>query len=158
MNVQVMAGRTRRLALAATVGTAIVGSIAVAPAVSGQGQYSSPRDRASGVRLDPKQIIDRRVAMMTQNLSLTGAQRTKIRAILTDEQTELEMVRKNAAVQRPEDRAAPPPEDDRGGPPPEVRAVIDRREKRIEGVLNPQQLVAYHRLVRQQRENGIRAE
>jgi hypothetical protein len=146
--------RTRRLALTAAIGTAIVGTVAIAPTVSAQGTGSALQDQARGQRMDPQQMINRRVAMMTQNLSLSSTQQVQVRTILTDERAQLEALRKNAANQRPEDRATPPLEDgasgamrsDRGGPPPEVRAVIDRSEMRIESVLNSRQRITYRQL------------
>ena len=153
MNVYEMSRRIRRLMLGAAIGTAIVGSVVVTPTASAQ-SGSPLQDHARGQRMDPQQMINRRVAMMTQNLSLSNTQQVQIRTILTEERTQLEALRKNAANQRPEDRAAPPPEDgapgavrsERGGPPPEVRAIIDRSEKQIESVLNPRQLITYRQL------------
>jgi hypothetical protein len=146
--------RTWRLSLSLAVAAAIVGGVAMAPMATAQGTGSPLREQARGQRMDPQQMINRRVAMMTQNLSLSSTQQMQIRTILTEERAQLEALRKNAANQRPEDRAAPPPEDgapgamrsDRGGPPPEVRAVIDRSEMRIESVLNSRQRITYRQL------------
>jgi hypothetical protein len=145
---------TRRLSLSLAVAAAIVGTVGLAPTATAQGTGSPLQDQVRGQRMDPQQMINRRVAMMTQDLSLSSTQQMQIRTILTEERAQLEALRKNAANQRPEDRAAPPLEDgssgamrsDRGGPPPEVRAVIDRSEMRIESVLNSRQRITYRQL------------
>jgi hypothetical protein len=49
---------------------------------------------------------------------------------------------------------APPDTSGAEGPPLEVRAIRDRANKRIEAVLNPQQLTTFRQLFEQQRPAG----
>jgi hypothetical protein len=125
--------------------------------------------------MDPRQVIDRRMAMMTETLKLDSAQQTTIRSILADETMEMEALRKNAGGQRAETggqrggrggergggrRGSAPPDSTgggegrggSGGQSPEVRAIRDRANKQIEGALNAQQLTTYRQLFEQQQQ------
>jgi hypothetical protein len=169
MKTYYMTQRVNRLAFAAATGAALIASLALVPSAFAQGQGAAPqgegREGGRGQRMDPHQMMDRRVAMLTEKLQLNSSQQTKIRAILTDERTQMDALRKNA-VNRQDDRQGPPsdrqrpdsgragergPRGDRGGPPPEVRAIREKTEKQIEGVLNASQLTTYRQL-QQQRE------
>ena len=96
MNMWQIPQMARRLAFAAVV----VGSIALAPSASAQGQHPQRQGPPAGERMDPRQVIDQRMAMMTETLKLDSAQQTRIRTILADETMEMEAVRKNAGGQR----------------------------------------------------------
>jgi uncharacterized membrane protein YgcG len=157
----------RRLTLAAVVGAAVVGSVALAPMAQGQDpqQQGSP----SGARMDPRQMIDLRMAKLTETLKLDSAQQTKVRSILADETMEMEQLRARSGGQRAEGggggrgggmrggrgggRRGGAPSDSAGGgsegPPQEARAIRDRDNKRIEAVLNPEQLTTFRQLFEQ---------
>ena len=93
MNVRQIPQRARRLALATVVGAAAVGSVTVAPSAGAQTQ--DPQGSPSGERMDPRQIIDLRMARMTETLKLDSAQETKIRSMIADETMAMEELRKN---------------------------------------------------------------
>jgi len=162
--------RANRLAFAAATGAALIASLMLAPSAFAQGQNAPQQGegRGRGERMDPQQRLDRRIAMMTEQLQLNAGQQAKIRSIYNDERTQMEALRKNAGDQRLDDRQGPPPNGQRpdsaragegrdrggrGGPPPEVRAIHDKTEKQIEGVLNATQLAKYREL-KQQREQA----
>jgi hypothetical protein len=175
MNIRQIPQRARRMALSATV----VACIALAPSAA-QGQDPQRQDPPTGERMDPRQVIDQRMATMTETLKLDSAQQTKIRSIIADETMEMEALRKNAGGQRAGTggerggrgggrgggrRGSAPPEStgggegrgDSGGQSPEARAIRDRTNKQIEGVLNAQQLTTYRQLFelqQQQRPTG----
>jgi hypothetical protein len=158
----------RCLTLAAVVGTAVVGSLALAP--TAQGQDPQQQGSPEGARMDPRQMIDQKMAKLTETLKLDSAQQTTVRSILADETMEMEDLRKNSGGQRAGGggvgrgggrgggrRGGAPPDSTggaegrggSGGPPPEVRAIRDRANKRIEPVLNPQQLTTFRQLFEQ---------
>ena len=88
----------RRLTLAATIGAAVVGSVALAPTA----QCQEPQQQSSpdGARMDPRQMIDQKMARLTETLRLDSAQQTKVRSILSDQTMEMEDLRKNSGGQR----------------------------------------------------------
>jgi hypothetical protein len=158
----------RRLTLAAVVGVAVVGSVALAPIA--QGQDPQQQGSTSGARMDPRQMIDLRMAKLTETLKLDSAQQTKVRSILADETMEMEQLRARSGGQRAEGSGggrgggmrggrgggrrggAPPDSAGAGGsegPPQEARAIRDRDNKRIEAVLNPEQLTTFRQLFEQ---------
>jgi hypothetical protein len=173
MDIRQIPQRSRRLALAAVV----VGSVALVPSATARGQDPQPQDPPAGERMDPRQIIDQRMARMTETLKLDSAQQDKIRWIVAGETVDIEALRKNAGGQRAGSggrrggggggrgggrRGSAPPDSTgggegnggSGGPPPEVRAIIDRANKQIEGVLNAQQLTTFRQLFEQPRPGG----
>ncbi len=127
MNVRPIPRRARRLALATVVGAAVVGSVALASSAQGQ----DPQGSRSGERMDPRQMIDQRMATMTETLKLDSAQQTKIRSMLADE-----IMGTGSGSGG-------------GGPSPEVRAIWERTNKQIEPVLNPQQLTTFRQMFEQ---------
>jgi len=50
--------------------------------------------------MDPRQMIDLRMARLTETLKLDSAQETKIRSMIADETMAMEELRKNGAGQR----------------------------------------------------------
>ena len=171
MNVRQIPRRARRLALATVVGAAVVGSVALASSAQGQ----DPQGSRSGERMDPRQMIDQRMATMTETLKLDSAQQTKIRSMLADEIMAMEELRKNGGGQRGGGEGgggggrrggrggsrrgggdAPPDSTGSGsgggGPSPEVRAIWERTNKQIEPVLNPQQLTTFRQMFEQGQE------
>jgi hypothetical protein len=178
MKTYLITQRVNRLVFAAATGAALIASLALVPTAFAQGQGAPPqgqgqgREGGRGQRVDPQQMMDRRIATLTEKLQLNSSQQTKIRAILSDERTQMEALRKNA-VNRGDDRQGPPPDrqrpdsgragergprGDRGGPPPEVRAIRDKTEKQIEGVLNASQLTTYRQLQQQRQQERARHE
>jgi hypothetical protein len=120
--------------------------------------------------MDPRQMIDLRMAKLTETLKLDSAQQTKVRSILADETMEMEQLRARSGGQRAEGggggrgggmrggrgggRRGGAPSDSAGGggsegPPQEARAIRDRDNKRIEAVLNPEQLTTFRQLFEQ---------
>jgi hypothetical protein len=169
MNIRQIPQGARRLALAAVV----VGSIALAPSASAQDPQ--PQGPPAGERMDPRQVIDHRMAILTETLKLDSAQQDRIRSILADETMDMEALRKNAGGQRAGTggqrggrgggrgggrRSSAPPDSTGGGggrggsgdQSPEVRAIRDRTNKQIEGVLNAQQVATYRQLFEQQQQ------
>ncbi|HEY8832295.1 MAG TPA: hypothetical protein VIM21_07275 [Gemmatimonadaceae bacterium] len=159
---------TWRLALVAVV----AGSIALAPRASAQAQDPQPQGAPGGERLDPRQVIDQRMAMLTETLKLDSAQQTGIRSILADETMEIEALRINGDGQRGDAEgqrggrrggrgggrqgSAPPDSTGggesrggQGGQSPQARAIRDRTNKQIEGLLNAQQVMTYRQLFEQ---------
>lgn len=169
MKTYIMSQRVNRLAFAAATGAALIASLMLAPGAFAQGQTPPQQGQGQGrgERMDPQQRMDRRISTMTEQLQLNAGQQAKIRSIYNDERTQMEALRKSAGNQRLDDRQGPPPNGQRpdsaragegrgarggrGGPPPEVRAIHDKTEKQIEGVLNATQLAKYREL-KQQRE------
>src|SRR6202165_4803155 len=168
MNIRQIPQRARRVALAVVV----VGSIPLVPSASAQGQDPQQQGSPDGARMDPRQMIDQRMAKLTETLKLDSAQQTTVRSILSDETMEMEDLRKNSGGQRAGGgggmrrgggggrRGGSPPESTgggegrggSGGPPQEVRAIRDRANKRIEAVLNPQQVTTFRQLFEQQQQ------
>jgi hypothetical protein len=183
MNIMQIPHGARRLTLVAVVGAAVVGSVALAP--TAQGQDPQQQGSPDGARMDPRQMIDQRMARMTETLKLDSAQQTTVRSILSDETMEMEELRKNSGGQRGGGggggggggmrgggggggrrggggggRRGGSPSDSTegrggsGGPPKEVSAIRDRANKRIEAVLNPQQVTTFRQLFEQQQQRA----
>ena len=169
MNIRLIPQRARRLALATIVGAAVVGILALVPAASAQGQDPQPQGSTDGARMDPRQMIDLRMARMTETLKLDSAQQTNIRWMLSQETMAMEELRKNGGGQRGGGdsgggggrrggrgggrRGGGASSDSTGsaeaGPSKEMRAIRDSTNKQIEAVLNPQQLTTFRQLFEQ---------
>lgn len=167
MNIRQIPEKASRLALVASA----VGSIALAPSASAQEQDPQRQDPPAGERMDPRRLIDQRMAIMTETLKLDSLQQIRIRSIIADETMEMEALRKNAGGQhagvggvrggrRGGRRGGAPPETggeegrgDSAGQSPEARAIRDRTNKQIEGILNAQQLTTYRQLFEQQQQH-----
>jgi len=154
----------RRLALAAV----IVASAALAPRASAQGQDPQPQGDAAGERMDPRQVIDLRMAKLTETLKLDSAQQDRVRWIIAAETMQMEALRKNGGGERGGGdgggggkgggrrggrRGSAPPDSASGGegrgsagPPKEMLAIRDSTNKQIEGLLNAEQLTTYRQL------------
>ena len=160
--------RARRLALVAVVGAAVVGSFALAPTAQAQDTQQGSSD---GARMDPRQMIDLRMARMTETLKLDSAQQDKIRWMLSQETMAMEELRKSQGGQRGggDSEGGGGRRGGRGGggrrggggassdstgsadpgPSKEMRALRDSTNKQIEAVLNPQQLTTFRQLFEQ---------
>jgi uncharacterized membrane protein YgcG len=170
MSIRQIHQSARRIALATVANAAIVGILALVPVASAQGQDPQQQGSTDGARMDPRQMIDLRMARMTETLKLDSAQQTNIRWMLSQETMALEELMKNGGGQRgggdggggggrrgargggrrgggdsPPDSAAA----GGGGPSREMRAVMDSTNKQIEAVLSPQQLTTFRQLFEQ---------
>jgi hypothetical protein len=117
--------------------------------------------------MDPRQMIDLRMARMTRTLKLDSAQQDKIRWMLSQETMAIEELRKNGGGQRGGGDSGggggrrggrgggrrgggDSPPDSTGsqaaGPSPEMRKIRDSTNMQIEAVLNPQQLITFRQL------------
>jgi hypothetical protein len=157
--------RARRLALAVVV----IASAALVPRASAQGQDPQPQGDASGERMDPRQVIDLRMAKMTETLKLDSGQQGKVRWIIAGETMQMEALRKNGGGERGGGegqgggrgggrrggrRGSAPPDSTSGGegrggsagPSKEMLAIRDSTNKQIEGLLNAEQLTTYRQL------------
>jgi hypothetical protein len=125
--------------------------------------------------MDPRQMIDLRMARMTETLKLDSAQQDKIRWMLSQETMAMEELRKNQGGQRGGGGGeggggrggrgggrgggggrrggggGSPDSTGSGGEAPsrEMRAIRDSTNKQIEAVLNPQQLTTFRQLFEQ---------
>jgi hypothetical protein len=175
MNTGQIHQRARHLALVTAVGAAVVASLAFAP--SARGQDPQQQGSADGARMDPRQMIDLRMARMTKTLKLDSAQQDKIRWMLSQETMAMEELRKSQGGQRGGGEGgggggrrggrggggggggggrrggggassdSTAPAD--AGPSKEMRAIRDSTNKQIEAVLNPQQLTTFRQLFEQ---------
>ena len=173
MNIRQIPPGARRLTLAAVIGAGVVGSFALAPTATAQDQEPQQQDSSERTRMDPRQILDQKMAKLTETLKLDSAQQDKVRSILADQTMEMEDLRKNSGrggggggrggrgggggggMRGGGRRGGDAPPDSTGGrgsggPPEEVRAIRDRANKRIEAVLNPEQLTTFRQLFEQQ--------
>jgi hypothetical protein len=151
----------------------LVISAAIIPCAGAQAQ-DPQQSPPTGERMDPRQVIDSRMAKMTETLKLDSAQQTRIRWILADETMQMQALRKSAGGQsggggaggggqrggrgggmgggRGGGRRGGAPADStgggaaRGGQSPEMRALRDRTNKQIEGVLTAPQVTTYRQL------------
>ena len=163
--------RARGLALAAVVGAGIVGSAAFAD--SAQAQDPAGQGSSDAERIDPRKIVDQRMAVLTDALKLDTAQQSGIRWIIAGETMDLEELRNKSGGRRAEGgggdggghggmggrrggggggrRGGAPPDSAGGGsgPPAEVRAIRERADKQIEKLLNPEQLKGYRQMFEQ---------
>jgi hypothetical protein len=110
-------------------GTVMVGSLAFAAQVDAQtqGQAGGARPERTaegrggrGERSDPAQMVERRVARLTEELKLTSGQSTAVRQILLEEQTQM-------ATLRPD--GGPGGRGGRGGFPGDSGARGERRQR-----------------------------
>ena len=96
MKIQQIPTSSRRFARAVVLGAAVVGSIAFAASARAQGQ--DPQ----GQGMDPRKMLDQRMARLTETLKLDSAQEAGVRWILAGETMDLEELRKKAGDQRAE--------------------------------------------------------
>lgn len=171
MNIEQILRKARCMAIVAIAGVAVV--VVLAP--SAQGQDPQQQDSPDGARMDPRKMIDMRMAKLTETLKLDSAQQTSVRRALAEETMAMEDLRKNGGGQRGGGGGeggggrrggrgggggrrgggggAPPDSTSGGsgggGPSPQVRAIRDSTNKEIEAVLNPQQVTIYRQLFEQ---------
>lgn len=165
MDIQQISHAARRLALAVFVAM-------LALAAPARAQDPQPQTPPDGGRPDPRQLIDLRMAKMTETLKLDSAQQDKIRWIVSGETMDIEALRNKGGGQRSGGgmgggrhrggggggggggRSGAPPDSTGGshgaGGSPEMRAIRDRANKQIEAILNPQQLTTFRQIFEQQ--------
>jgi hypothetical protein len=126
-------GRARILAL----GAAIAAGLVLAPQAGAQSEQQGRPDRGGqrGERMDPAQRLERRMSTLNERLQLSTQQAAQIRQILTQEQTQMQALRQKA-----EGGAS------RESLQAEMRAIRQRTEQQIEGVLTEQQRATYREL------------
>jgi hypothetical protein len=173
MNLGQILHRARHVTVAAIAGVALV--VVLAPSANAQTPDPQPQDSPDGARMDPRKMIDLRMAKLTETLKLDSAQQTSVRRALAEETMAMEELRKNGGGQRgggggegggggrrggrgggrrggggggaPPDSASGGSEG--GGASPQVRAIRDSTNKEIEAVLNPQQLTTFRQMFEQ---------
>ena len=91
-----MSNRLSALGFAAVV----VASAALVPSARAQGQDPQRQGGTPGDRMDPRQVIDLRMAKMTETLKLDTAQQSKVRWIIAAETMQMEALRKNGGGER----------------------------------------------------------
>jgi len=137
-------GHARALA----AGAALVAGLVAAPAAHAQDRPERGERQEQGQRATPRERLDRRVAMLTERLSLNADQATRIRAVLEEQGAEMQRLREARGGQ---DRAQRPEGGGRGEGMAEARASQQRYETRIEAVLTESQRAAYTELRESQR-------
>lgn len=120
---------------------------AVAPAQAQQPEQRRPEARAE--RMDPAKRIDRRVRMLTEQLSLNADQTARVKAILTQQS---EQSRTFFEKNRPADGAARPTEEQRKAFREQMQQARERTDAEIAKVLNADQLKKFEELQKQRRE------
>ncbi|HEY1951946.1 MAG TPA: hypothetical protein VGG76_03990 [Gemmatimonadaceae bacterium] len=173
MKVRQISLRSRRLVLAGAVAAAATTSLVLVRAAGAQTE--EPRQGPpSGEQTDPRQIIDRRLAFLTEKLGLDTTQQAKVRSVLADETMQMEALRPGSGGQRGGERGGggggrggrrrnggggAPPDSAGGGQTrggfgsPEARAIQEKADQQIEAVLTPQQRATYE-LIRHQQQQG----
>jgi periplasmic protein CpxP/Spy len=143
-----------RLARLAAVGTALTIGLFATAAEAQDRPQDDDRRGGRAERFDPAQRVARRVALLTERLQLNASQQTQVRSILTQELNAMQAFRpKNGDDARRQDSAQ------RDSIRTQMRALRERTEQRIEGVLTEQQRTKYRELqqsLQQRRGPGIR--
>lgn len=107
----------------------------------GHGHYAKFANLSEAEKLEKLEArLDKRVAKMTQTLSLDAAQQVKVRQILADQQTQLiELYDKNKDA------------DDKSAARGEARAIFKASRGQIAQVLTPEQIETYKQLKEQRK-------
>ncbi len=164
---------TNRLRLLAA-GSAVAGLLAIAPVIeaqapardsarAGQRMPRGPQGARQGP-MNPEQRVERRISHLTERLTLSEPQVTRIRQILTEEHEQVARVMEQAGMSRPAgvraegERPARPSEAEREAMRAKMLAVRTRTdsirtrsEERIESVLTAQQRTTYRELPKEMR-------
>lgn len=94
-----------------------------------------------GERVDPAQRLEQRVGLLTERLQLNASQQSQVRSILTEEMNAMQAFR-----QRNRDEARSAGSAQRDSVRAQMRAVRERTEQRMNGVLTEQQRTKYREL------------
>ncbi len=116
-------------------GAALAAGLVLAPEAGAQSEQQGRARPQRGPRMDPAQRIERRVSMLTERLQLSQQQATQVRAILTQEQSQVKALRDKAQGSA-----------DRESMRSEMQSIRQRTEQQIDGVLSAQQRVTYTQL------------
>jgi LTXXQ motif family protein len=138
----------RFFAAGAALSTALLVS---APAQAQQGQPNRPRQEQQDARGNRQDRLERRVAQLTERLSLSADQAAQIRRILEEERTQMQALRPSRGEARTQGQARPegqarPRDGERRQPSAEVTALRERTQQRVEAVLNDGQRARYREL------------
>jgi protein CpxP len=132
-----------RLPRLAAVGAALAIGL-FASTVDAQGRPEGDERRGGrGERFDPAQRLEQRVSLLTERLELNASQQTQVRSILTEELNAMQAFRSKS---RPEGQAQ------RDSARAQMRAVRERTEQRIDGVLTAEQRTKYRELQKSMQE------
>ncbi len=121
------------------------------------GVCAQPQDR--GHRrggMNPGQMVERRIAMLDKELTLTPEQKTAIKAIYTEqaEKMKAQMEQMRADKQH----AAQPKPEDMKARREAMRAQQDEVDNKVASLLNAEQKAKFEKLRAQQAERGMRHE
>lgn len=153
-----MSKTSRFFAAGAALGAALLLTDPSAAQQGPQGQRQGARqEQGERGRRDPQQFLDRRVARLTEGLSLSQQQAAQVRRILEEERTQMQTLRADRGEGRAQGQARPQ-NGERRGPPAEFVALRQRTEQRIEAVLSESQRAQYRQLREQRGERGERGD
>ena len=123
--------------------------LAAAVATTGPGFAQAPAARPMPVRAaarpSPTELAQRGTRYLTQELGLSADQQTRLQPILLAQNQELLAVREKALT----GRAKP-------GPGTDPKAILDKYDARIKGVLTPGQYTKYSQLQAEKRNNMLK--
>lgn len=96
-------------------------------------------------RLDPAQMLDRRVSFLTEQLQLSASQQAQVRSILSEEQTAMQALRprRDADAPRSDER---PDSARRDSVRAQMQSIRQRTNQRLESVLTAEQRAKYAEL------------
>ena len=133
-----------RLAFSAVLAAGLV----LAPQAGAQSEQQGRARPERGQRMDPAQRLERRVGMLTERLQLSAQQATQVRQILTQEQTDVKVLRQKGEGSTSGEALRP-----------ELKAIRQRTEQQIDAVLTAEQRTKYAELREQmQKRRGERGE
>lgn len=128
----------------AAVGAALAIGL-FASTVDAQGRPQGD-DRRGGraERMDPAQMLERRLSFLTEQLQLSASQQTQVRSILSEEQTAMQALRPRRDANAP--REARPDSARRDSVRAQMQSLRQRTSERLERVLTAEQRTRYAEL------------
>src|SRR5918992_5403440 len=118
----------------AAVGAALAIGL-FASTVDAQGRpQGDDRGGRRAERLDPAQMLDRRVSFLTEQLQLSSSQQTQVRSILSEEMNAMQALRPQGARE-----GRQPGDARRDSVRTQMQQIRQRTEQRLANVLNAQQ-------------------
>lgn len=130
----------------------LAAALSVAAALPAQAQETQERPSVRmQQRMDPAEMVNRRVEMLTKELSLSSDQAAKVKTILTKES---EQMRAHFEKNRPADGRARqrPSQEQREAMRAELAKIREQTNSELANVLNEDQLKKYKDLQEKQRE------
>ena len=144
MSTQLQQPRGRQIYLA---GAALGAALLLAPQAGAQQQHQPGEHREH----NPAEMVDHMVSHLTERLQLSADQATRVRGILTEAGREMTALHQRAHT------SGQRPEPGRGHEPPaEMRALHERVEQQIAGVLNESQRARMQALREEMHEHAAR--